>query len=719
MRKAQDFSVYPAQEKTDYITIQSQTRFGKIEMTTGRGLMSQSHTNGAYSYHFQMDRKEKFQLTNEQLSELKKELAKTAGKEVGNMGVISDNTYADQFAKGGNVEGLQTEIHNLKRKLVAQAKSKGISENFGQKEVRMLEEKYPMNYSVGQFDEWVQNFDLDSYANGGKLSNKATYIPKRDIAEVEVEKDDKTTYVDGANLYDGVYVKKGKFAKGGKTSRVNYNDILPILKEKLEDGVEILLPNDFENSSEYKGEEVESKSRDGFIAFTDGGYEVTWFEYVSMFNGGGYKLPTKALDNELQRQVEYNYQYAKDRIKDLYPEIVEELGEDNIDYSSLNDAGYESIAEQLSEYEMDNNDTIMCSVGAYYYSPENSRSKDGKHTIRVFGVVNLESPYHRRGNLEDSIDIDITFDSIEEMEEKLDYEISEICSGWFNGANYNESTEKLRVVRMAKGGKLSNNATYIPKRDIAEVEVEKDGKTTFVDGANLYDGVYVKKGKFAKGGMVTKGELVWKKLSSSDKIIFLLENFTPEITPRGQEILVGKSYNFLPKNVKQVLQSKYANVEEYAKGGKLSNKATYIPKRDIAEVEVEKDGKTTFVDGANLYDGVYVKKGKFAKGGQAFLTIADLVQSALEENYDYPKDEADEITEYFYSHIQNMHNMGKSADEIADDVVRLLNERAENLKKKMKFDNDYVVVPWDSSEANKFAKGGEVSTYKKANWRFW
>jgi antirestriction protein len=55
----------------------------------------------------------------------------------------------------------------------------------------------------------------------------------------------------------------------------------------------------------------------------------------------------------------------------------------------------------------------------------------------------------------------------------------------------------------------------------------------------------------------------------------------------------------------------------YSKGGKLSSKAKYIPKRDIAEIEIEKNGKSKSIDGANLLDGVYVKKGvKFADGGE-------------------------------------------------------------------------------------------------------
>lgn len=51
---------------------------------------------------------------------------------------------------------------------------------------------------------------------------------------------------------------------------------------------------------------------------------------------------------------------------------------------------------------------------------------------------------------------------------------------------------KIRKV-MAKGGKLSSKAKYIPKRDIEEVEVEQNGKEKMIDGADLLDGIYVKK----------------------------------------------------------------------------------------------------------------------------------------------------------------------------------------------------------------------------------
>lgn len=94
----------------------------------------------------------------------------------------------------------------------------------------------------------------------------------------------------------------------------------------------------------------------------------------------------------------------------------------------------------------------------------------------------------------------------------------------------------------------------------SKLDLNKNGKLDSNDFKML-------RGKMAKGGHVSKGEMVWKKLSSSDKIKFLYENFTPEITPRSQETLVGKPYNFLPKNVKIKMEAKYANVENYGNGG--------------------------------------------------------------------------------------------------------------------------------------------------------
>lgn len=69
--------------------------------------------------------------------------------------------------------------------------------------------------------------------------------------------------------------------------------------------------------------------------------------------------------------------------------------------------------------------------------------------------------------------------------------------------------------------------------------------------------------EYARGGYVSKGEMVWGKLSQSKRMEFLNKHFTPQITPRSQETLVGKNWNFLPKNVKIKFQAVYANIEDY------------------------------------------------------------------------------------------------------------------------------------------------------------
>ena len=105
MRKPQDFIVYPAGEKTDAILIQSDTRIGRINMTSGKGVMSQSHANGAYGVHLSMDKLIPFELSESQLKELKAKISGTAGESVGSSFVTSDNSFADKFADGGSVDG--------------------------------------------------------------------------------------------------------------------------------------------------------------------------------------------------------------------------------------------------------------------------------------------------------------------------------------------------------------------------------------------------------------------------------------------------------------------------------------------------------------------------------------------------------------------------------------------------------------------------------------
>jgi hypothetical protein len=307
---------------------------------------------------------------------------------------------------------------------------------------KTLTRKYLQNKgrNVFTFGYGMPKDAIDKYGTIG--GTEYFELPNGDVYKKSKEDSDKFVLIGN----------KSKFADGGSTD-LEYSDILNVLKSKIDDSIEEI-PMKYENSNDFKGEEVEHESRDGFIPFTDGGYEAVWFEQIGNMYGTGNNLPNKVLDDEMNRQINYNLEMAKESFIEKYPELVEEIGVENIDYHSLNEAGYSDEAEELSEMESDymyDEGTIMMQVTAYYYSPENVRGIDDKHTIRLFGDVNLESPYHRQGNLDDSYDIDFTFDSIAELEEKMDAGLKEIIS-WFDGDMYNDSTSEMKVRRMAKGG---------------------------------------------------------------------------------------------------------------------------------------------------------------------------------------------------------------------------------------------------------------------------
>lgn len=183
-------------------------------------------------------------------------------------------------------------------------------------------------------------------------------------------------------------------------------------------------------------------------------------------------------------------------------------------------------------------------------------------------------------------------------------------------------SEMLDNSKMAKGGMSQG---YDDRED--ERLGMKDGKMSMKDldstHARRDDARFEERGKMAKGGFVSKGELVWRKLSDSKKMEFLYENFTPQITPRSQEILVGKDYQFLPKDVKIKLEAKYANVEEYAEGGKIAVRNEGVDeisemgeKRYGVEIQDEESGDVLdyqYFDSENEADDFI---SKYAKGGE-------------------------------------------------------------------------------------------------------
>ena len=118
MRKAQDFIVYPigADDAGSVITIQSDTRIGQINLVKGVGVMSQSHSNGAYFVHLQMDKLTPFTISESDLQNIKSHIFKTAGDNVGSRGIVSDNSGASRlFADGGGIGFIPMDLEETLR----------------------------------------------------------------------------------------------------------------------------------------------------------------------------------------------------------------------------------------------------------------------------------------------------------------------------------------------------------------------------------------------------------------------------------------------------------------------------------------------------------------------------------------------------------------------------------------------------------------------------
>ena len=91
MRKTQEFTTYPvpAGDTSGLITIQSETRIGKLDINKARGLMSKNHSGGACHYHLGVDSLTKFYISEEDKAKLIEKLLAPVFK--GNL-VSSDNS---------------------------------------------------------------------------------------------------------------------------------------------------------------------------------------------------------------------------------------------------------------------------------------------------------------------------------------------------------------------------------------------------------------------------------------------------------------------------------------------------------------------------------------------------------------------------------------------------------------------------------------------------
>jgi len=204
--------------------------------------------------------------------------------------------------------------------------------------------------------------------------------------------------------------------------------IFKVIEEKINDSGERIFDNEAYYSKESS--EVEHKSRDGFIPFTDGGWEV---EAWSRTTDEGLVIQTKGIEKALENNLNTYYELAKE-------DLEREFGKD-IDMENLTADQESYYYECVDDRRWDDN-TIYNSIQCYYYNPFNPRSvEERKHSIVVSGSVNLEAPYHRQGNMEDFIEFKFVFESLEQLADQLDKAVEQI-EIWFAGKMYNEFPER-------------------------------------------------------------------------------------------------------------------------------------------------------------------------------------------------------------------------------------------------------------------------------------
>jgi len=214
---------------------------------------------------------------------------------------------------------------------------------------------------------------------------------------------------------------------------IEYEEIRDVLERHVE-ALGDTIKSEWEGYGSDFGE-VEHQSRDGFMAFTDGGWEAEWLIGQDYPQSTGKSLPTSKLRGELSKMEDSNHKNAQEWFAEKYPDITKELGgQSEVDYHSLTNAGHEDKAEEFDEQEREyfSDETIMMGVRALYYGPWNSRGEEGKHTVAYQGYVNLESPYHRQGRNENGIEVIKTFNDLTELDSQAAEAMKEV-QAWFDG----------------------------------------------------------------------------------------------------------------------------------------------------------------------------------------------------------------------------------------------------------------------------------------------
>ena len=595
MRKPQEFIVYPIgkDDAGSVITVQSDTRIGKIDLSTGRGVMSQSHSNGAYFVHLQMDKLTPFTVSESNLEDIKAHIFKTAGSSVGTRAITSDNSGASRvYANGGNILDIGKSGYRNVTKEEDNALSwyNSLSMN-QQKEV----EKHLENYKIDINDsKWkgLGNKDFRSkywkdklihvwksegspepqenktFATGGKVDNQFNYMLLGRLAS------DCDYYLGNGNRHDkhlwagnvDAQIKEMKrlwngFPKDAKPEWLSMDDILTYekkMKNQYYDG------GDFEN---YDG--IAS-------AKTKGRESIDWNQELREYAGDEYinltEKEKEEIISDLKRDWDRSNSYADGGLVDGFNLVFEKwskmMGGNGVGGS------IRTTPENYYVATIDNNGDIL------FEDLEANTRNINKNSVKKLWEQNRIK--------------DVTPKKYYDSRDDYSYE-----DGGFMNNVY------------AKGGGVQKSRVYIKflnkdknfREDTKYFDSYEEAVKWGRDNFERFDQdmIHYSEEKVTEKKYILKADIKTVTVKRNGK----------EVTYKGADVLNG------------------ANV--LSQGGDITSKANYVPKRDVISVEL-KNGTTI-----KPVNGYWVKKDAEPITSNQEYTWKDLPKDGSEINITAPK----------------------------------------------------------------------------------
>lgn len=173
------------------------------------------------------------------------------------------------------------------------------------------------------------------------------------------------------------------------------------------------ISEELDNEFEVEGNitEIEYKSRDGFIPFTNGGVIYSAPINLDYLVGTGKGFTNEKVSESIDETVGYCYKSAledfiinnRDELNGLY--TAEELDEisDNINYHTLYEKDAGELAERLSEMESGwLEGYLFVEARIMFFAADNARNITGKDEIYFIAGVNLDYDYGRDKGLEET-----------------------------------------------------------------------------------------------------------------------------------------------------------------------------------------------------------------------------------------------------------------------------------------------------------------------------